>query len=637
MPSVLNFIGAHLLSDSAMESQHQKNTTHKNVKVLCTNPCCFFCAMNEADPSLRRAGIAKCFKEMPLRDDQEHVLALSGLWNIAMTQPDDPEFPLLGIFECAANLIRRGISDKEWLLRDQNIYIPYYAAHIIGSYTMNKVQFAERAVKSGVISSLMELLRGKMSWVEKRVAVRALGHLASHERTFEAIAVHEAEIIHESMETASTCLDEVYVEFVGVEHTRRLKYHCDLLTRGTGGLEIENRKAEEWASQLQCWSLYLLNCFACKERSLNRICNKEFLKKLCGMWGGLANGSSPAGIGLIRNLCYTKTGRRSVADSKEVIESLCNTSRSSDEWQYMAIDCLLLILKDPDTRYKVLNTAVLFLVDLVELRSLRGRTKVGEAITQTLLQDYNQLKYGNLDLKSKRAERTLEEIWDLKVERKKRENIMTEEEARERRLVVGVMKQEGNQLFWSGDIEAAVLKYTEALELCPLKMRKERVVLHSNRAQCHLLLRDTESAISDSTRALNLSSVVSPHSKSLWRRSQAYDMKGLAKESLMDCLMFINDRIKSLDTNGVKIPYYAARMITKQMNTTWIFATARSKNLNNHGVENQESNGHHQVDETTMTTDTRKRQKGIAGKLLISCCIKLQYLFIKSCCLLKKK
>uniref|UniRef100_F6HSV5 ARM repeat N-terminal plant domain-containing protein n=1 Tax=Vitis vinifera TaxID=29760 RepID=F6HSV5_VITVI len=548
-----------------MESQHQKNTTHKNVKVLCTNPCCFFCAMNEADPSLRRAGIAKCFKEMPLRDDQEHVLALSGLWNIAMTQPDDPEFPLLGIFECAANLIRRGISDKEWLLRDQNIYIPYYAAHIIGSYTMNKVQFAERAVKSGVISSLMELLRGKMSWVEKRVAVRALGHLASHERTFEAIAVHEAEIIHESMETASTCLDEVYVEFVGVEHTRRLKYHCDLLTRGTGGLEIENRKAEEWASQLQCWSLYLLNCFACKERSLNRI--------------------------------Y----------SKEVIESLCNTSRSSDEWQYMAIDCLLLILKDPDTRYK------------------------------TLLQDYNQLKYGNLDLKSKRAERTLEEIWDLKVERKKRENIMTEEEARERRLLAGVMKQEGNQLFWSGDIEAAVLKYTEALELCPLKMRKERVVLHSNRAQCHLLLRDTESAISDSTRALNLSSVLSPHSKSLWRRSQAYDMKGLAKESLMDCLMFINDRIKSLDTNGVKIPYYAARMITKQMNTTWIFATARSKNLNNHGVENQESNGHHQVDETTMTTDTRKRQKGIAGKLLISCCIKLQYLFIKSCCLLKKK
>ena len=619
MPNILNFIRVHL-PESAMDSQHKKkNTTHKNSKSLCTNPCCFFCAMNEADPSLRRAGIAKCFKEMPLRDDQEHVLALSGLWNIAMAQPDDPEFPFLGIFECAANLIRRGVSDRDWLLRDQNIYIPYYAAHIIGSYTMNKAQFAERAVKSGVISPLMELLRGRMSWVEKRVAVRALGHLASHEKTFDAISMYEAEIINLSMENASTCLDVVYDEFVGVENCRRLKYHCDLLTRGTGGLEIENRKAEEWASQLQCWSLYLLNCFACKERSLNRICKKEFLQKLSGMWGGLANRSSPAGIGLIRTLCYSRTGRRNVSDSKEVIERLCNISRSSDKWQYMAIDCLLLILKDPDTRYKVLNAAVLFLVDLVDLRSLRGRTKLGDAITQTLLQDYDQLKYGNLDLKSESAERTLGEVWDLKVERKKRESILTEEEARERRLLVGVMKQEGNRLFWSGDIEGAVLKYTEALELCPLKMRKERVVLHSNRAQCHLLLRDAESAISDSTRALSLSSAVSPHSKSLWRRSQAYDMKGFAKESLMDCLMFINDRIKYRDTIGVSIPYYAARMITKQMNATWIFATAKSIDLNDHIVENQESNSHdHEMSQMTMTMDIRKRKKGIAGKLLIS-------------------
>lgn len=571
--------------------------------------------MNEADPSLRRAGIIKCFKEMPLKDDQEHVLALSGLWTIAMKQPDDPEFPVLGIFECAANLIRRGVSDTQWLLRDQNVYIPYYAAHIIGSYTMNRVEFAERAVKSGVVSPLMELLRGKMSWVEKRVAVRALGHLANHERTFEAIAVHEAEIINLSMETASTCVDVVYVEFVAVEHKRRLKYHCNLITRGTCGLEIENRKAEEWASQLQCWCLHLLNCFACKEKSLSRICNKDFLKKLCGMWGGLANRSSPAGIGLIRNLCSTKTGRRSVADSKEVIESLCNTSRSSDEWQYMAIDCLLLILKDPDTRYKVLNTAVLFLVDLVELRSLRGRTKVGEAITQILLQDYNRIKYHNLDLKSKRAERTLEEIWDLKVERKRRENTMTEEEARERAVLVGVLKHEGNQLFWSGDIEAAVLKYTEALALCPLRMRQGRVVLHSNRAQCHLVLRNAASAISDSTRALTLSSAVSAHGKSLWRRSQAYDMKGLAKESLMDCITFINDRIKSLDTIDDKIPYYAARMMTKQMNATWIFANARSKNLDNHVVQNRESNGSDdQGDKTPTTTNMRKR---IAGKLHI--------------------
>ncbi|GMY11859.1 tetratricopeptide repeat protein 1 [Fagus crenata] len=560
-----------------MESECQHSRTTKTSKLptetSCTILSCFFCAMiNEPDPSLRRVKISKCFKEMPLRDDhQEHVLVLSGLWNIAMTQPDDPEFPSLGIFECMAKLIRKGINDQDWLLKDQNIYIPYYAAHIIGSYTMNKVQFAEKAIKSVVILPLMELLRGKISWVEQRVAVRALGHLASHDTTFEAIAVHEVEIIQLAMKIASTCLDEVYDKFIAVKDSKRLKYHCDLLTRGLGGLEIENTKAEEWAIQLQCWSLYLINCFACKERSLSLICKKEFLKDLCGMWGGLANRTSPAGVGLIRTLCQTKTGTTSVADLKEVIECLCNLSRSSDDWQYTAIDSLLLILKDPDTRYKVIDIVAPILVDLVELGSF------GDRITQGLLQDYHKIKYGNLKLKSERGEKALGEVWDLKVERKKREKLMSKQEVGERKVLVGKLKKNGNLRFWSGDIEEAVMKYSEALSLCPLRMRKQRLVLYSNRAQCNLVLRNPEAAISDATRALCLSNAVNPHGKSLWRRSQAYDMKGLAKESLMDCLVFVSDWLKSETENCTKIPYYAARMINKQMNATWPFASVKSK------------------------------------------------------------
>nr|DAD41425.1 TPA_asm: hypothetical protein HUJ06_015748 [Nelumbo nucifera] len=539
----------------------------------CNNPCCFFCIMKESNPSLRRAGIAKCFEEMPHQDDQEQVLVLSGLWTIAMSQPDDPEFPSLGIFECMGSLIHRGVNDRDWLLRDQNIYIPYYAAHVIGSYTMNKVEFAEEAVKSGVISPLMELLRGKISWVEQRVAVRALGHLASYERTFEAVAQHEEEIVQLAMQLASACLDVVYVKFVGVkDRKKRLKYQCDLLTRGVGSLEMENRKAEEWASQLQCWSLYILNCFACKERSLHLICKREFLKDLSEMWGGLVNHSSPAGVGLIRILCYSETGRKRIADSREVIETLCNLSRSSDDWQYMGIDCLLFLLRDPDTRYKVMEMAAMSLADLVELRSLAGRSRVGDPIAEALLLDYkeNKSKFKN----NKRVERALQEIWDLKVERRK---ILSEQEVQERRALVSLLKQQGNGRFWSGDIEEAVLKYSEALNLCSLKMKKERIVLYSNRAQCYLLLRNPEPAISDTTRALCLSSPANSHGKSLWRRSQAYDMKGLTKESLMDCIVFVNSCITSEETKRIKVPYYAVRMINKQMNATWLFAGAHSR------------------------------------------------------------
>ncbi|XP_056163865.1 uncharacterized protein LOC130137127 [Syzygium oleosum] len=549
----------------------------------CMNQSCFFCAMNEPAPSLRRARIAACFEQIPLGDDPQTVLVLSGLWNVAMAQPDNQEFPSLGLFDCLARLILRGVHDKEWLRRDQNVYIPYYAAHVVGSYVMNKARFAEKAVKSGVVPGLMELMREKMSWVEQRVAVRALGHLASHDEAFEAVLEFEQEIVGLAMEIASNCLEVVYDEFVSVKGGERERYHVDLVTRGIGGKETEDARAEEWASQLQCWSLYLLNCFASKNRGLDSMCKREFLRELCGMWGGLANrpSSSPGAIGLVRTLCQSKLGRSNIASSRQVIECLCNISRSSDDCQYMAIDSLLLLLKDPDTRHQVLDMAAAVLADLVELDGDRGeRKRIGERITRALLQDYHKFKYGNLKLKSGRSQRALEETWDLKVERRRREKLMSEEEVRERKAVVGSLKREGNESFWCGEIKKAAAVYTKALDLCLLKMRKQRIVIHSNRAQCHLLLRDPENAISDATRALCLSGAARPHGKSLWRRSQAYDMTGSGRESLMDCLTFIHVRMSSQHPDAPaknKIPYYATRMLNKQMNATWLFGRVANK------------------------------------------------------------
>ncbi|KAK7263221.1 hypothetical protein RJT34_30808 [Clitoria ternatea] len=579
----------------------------------CTTRSCFFCILSETDPSVRRTKISQYFKQMPFREDQEHILVLSGLWKIAMTNPNDPEFPSLGIFTCMAKLITKGVSDRTWLLKHQNIYIPYYAAHIIGSYTMKKPKFAKTAVKSLVVQPLVELLQGKITWIEQRVAFRALGHIINHEATFEAIKNHEAEIIEAAINIASTCLNEVYDNFVGLKGSQRLEYHRNLLTRGLGGLELENRKAEEWASQLQCWSLYLLHCFACRKGSLTLrlICKKkQFLKDLCGMWGGLSNPSSPSGIGLLKTLCRTQMGRESIAELQEVIESFCNVARSSDERQHMAIESLLQLLRDPITRYKVIDKAAPVLADLVELRNTH---EVGKKITKVLLQDYHKIKFFNLTLsKGQRAMRTIEELWDYKAERVKREKLMSGQEMREREALLRVLKKEGNKRFSSGEIEKAMKKYSEALDLCPLRLRKERIVLHSNRAQCHLLLKDAEGAISDATRALCLSSVVCPHSKSLWRRSQAYDMKGLAKESLMDCLAFIGTRFRSCKTKGFnfKIPYYAARFFNKQMNSTWPFDKAMRHRK--HEELKGFMMGKNHVDFMNLRKKTRRKMKGLS-------------------------
>lgn len=589
-------------------------STKRSKMKSCSNSLCFFCLMKETHFATRRAGLKKCFNELPYRDDHEHVLVLSALWHIAMAQPNDKEYPSLGVFECMANLIQRGLKDKNWLLRDQNIYIPYYAAHVIGSYTMHKAEFAEKAVESGVIPPLMELLRGKMSWVEQRVTVRALGHLASYNSTFEALVEYQEEIVKSAMEIASSCIDLVYESFVGSSEENREKYHRDLLTRGVGGREIEDRKAEEWASQLQCWCLHLVKCFASKGKCLNLICNNNpiFLKNLCGMWGGLSNYTSTGGVGLIRILSYNKSSRKFIADSKEIIQTLCNLSRSSDDWQYIGIECLLLLLRDPQTRYKIIEIAAFYLIDLVEIRTLGDRTDIdlGESITQALLSDYNQMER-KLFKNNQNLQRVLREIWELKVERKRKEKLLSEERLEEKKALVNLIKQQANELFRLGEIKGALRKYKEGLDLCPLKLRKQRMVLHSNKSQCHLLLREADAAISESTRALCYSNPTNSHSKSLWRRSQAYDMKGLAKESLMDCIMFVNGGMKmdQAANKRIKIPYHAARMISKQMEATWLFATARLKKLGSTKTQvkkaedssNNSSEGNGNIIRTTMT------------------------------------
>ncbi|CAE6093908.1 unnamed protein product [Arabidopsis arenosa] len=490
----------------------------------CPYPGCFFCVMKEGNPSKRRSCILKFFRDLPSQDDDGQVLPISGLWNTAMAHPNDPEFIELGIFECMSALIWKGLKNRRWLSHDQNIYIPYYAAHIIGSYTMNMEEFAERAVEAGVIAPLVELLRGRLTWVEQRVAVRALGHLATYPSTFPAVADH-GEILELAIQLAMSSLEIVYSHFYQYPD-RRLSYHCDLLTRGMGGVEMESRKAEEWASQLQCWSLQLINCFAFKPEFLPTLCKPEFLVNLPVMWGGLVNENSPAGIGLLRTICQHKLGRGPVSACAGMIEALCNIARSSDDWQYMAIECLLWLLQDPNTSHKVIDKAVPTLVDLAEITTW--------AITRNL------------------------EIPLLKWEKS-----MPKEDLHIKQAAALVVKLEGNSLFSSGDIAGCSGKVLGSFVSLSDEVEEERVVLYSNRAQCHLLLQQPLVAISDATRALCLHNPVNRHAKSLWRRAQAYDMLGLAKESLLDAILFINECSQSNDPDismrQNKVPDYAER------------------------------------------------------------------------------
>ncbi|XP_045083184.1 uncharacterized protein [Aegilops tauschii subsp. strangulata] len=567
-----------------VEEEEQEEEEDEDPGLSCG---CFFCAIKQPDARLRRASVAAFFRELPYseHDDGGAVVAV---WRAAMDAPDDPELPSLGAIRCMSLLLARTLADAAWCRRGQNACVPYYAAHVVGSYTIRSSAHAELAVAAGAVRPLLALLGGAMTWVEQRAAARALGHLASYDATFPAVARCADEAVPLAVHAASTCIGDVYANYVALAPSKRPKYQRDLLTRGLVGAGVdaaEDRKAEEWASQLQCWSLYFLSCLASRDPSSHAtICQDHgFLSELCRMWGGLANGDSPAGVGLLRLLCRSAVGRGAIAACPDALSGLCDLAQSSDDWQYMAIDCLLLLLDDHDTWHAVADATAPCLVDLAELRRLGPRRRLGDAITSALLlndDDDGHVRGRALGAEAKESVASLREV---KIERKEREEAMSRDELLERKLVAKEKKRQGNDMFWHGEVARAIELYTEALEVCPLSARRERLVLHSNRAQCRLARREADAAASDATRALSLARPANAHARSLWRRAQAYDMKGgMARESLLDCLAFAGAWIDgrkhgrqqpaARGANQQKLPYCVARMIGKQMGVTGLFA-----------------------------------------------------------------
>lgn len=226
---------------------------------------------------------------------------------------------------------------------------------------------------------------------------------------------------------------------------------------------------------------------------------------------------------------------------------------------------------------QVTDKAVPTLIDLADLTSLGDHKKLGDSIVNVLQECVQSTGRNSV---SGHAKDDVEELLAAR-QRIKWEKSMPKEDLHIKQAAALVVKLEGNSLFSSGDISGAASKYSESLSLCPMRAKRERVVLYSNRAQCHLLLQQPLAAISDATRALSLHTPANRHAKSLWRRAQAYDMLGLAKESLLDAILYINEFSQSpdpeLSSRQNKVPDYAERLVKKQMRAAWLFREAAIK------------------------------------------------------------
>ncbi|XP_074642442.1 tetratricopeptide repeat protein 1-like [Tubulanus polymorphus] len=111
------------------------------------------------------------------------------------------------------------------------------------------------------------------------------------------------------------------------------------------------------------------------------------------------------------------------------------------------------------------------------------------------------------------------------------EETLSEQEKEERKEKAQELKAHGNELFKDTQINEAKEEYTKALKLCPLCFKKERSVMYSNRAACHMRLENTDTAISDCSKAIELNP---RYTKCVLRRAELYDKTDKLDEALKD-------------------------------------------------------------------------------------------------------
>ncbi|CAH8830347.1 unnamed protein product [Trichobilharzia szidati] len=137
-------------------------------------------------------------------------------------------------------------------------------------------------------------------------------------------------------------------------------------------------------------------------------------------------------------------------------------------------------------------------------------------------------------------------------ERKREENSLTDLEIETRRDDAVKMKDEGNVLFKSALFSEALSKYTEALDLCPLKYCIERSVIYANRAACHIKLDSPEAALLDCNESLNLQP---DYVKCLERRATLLESKDRLTDALEDY-----EKLLRLDPNNQRARYACATL-----------------------------------------------------------------------------
>uniref|UniRef100_UPI00358FE2E2 tetratricopeptide repeat protein 1-like isoform X1 n=2 Tax=Myxine glutinosa TaxID=7769 RepID=UPI00358FE2E2 len=116
-------------------------------------------------------------------------------------------------------------------------------------------------------------------------------------------------------------------------------------------------------------------------------------------------------------------------------------------------------------------------------------------------------------------------------EKRRVESALTDEEKEELRVEALKIKGEGNEEFKAGANSEAVRLYSKALSVCPLSASTERAILFANRAAALSRMEQTEAAIVDCTKALELNQ---SYMRARLRRAELQEKANKLDEALAD-------------------------------------------------------------------------------------------------------
>ncbi|XP_063989541.1 tetratricopeptide repeat protein 1 [Diachasmimorpha longicaudata] len=127
-----------------------------------------------------------------------------------------------------------------------------------------------------------------------------------------------------------------------------------------------------------------------------------------------------------------------------------------------------------------------------------------------------------------------------------REISLSEEEKEKLKTEAEELKNEGNSLFKSSEFREAMVKYTQALQTCPLAYTTDRAILFANRGAARAKCEERTLAIEDCSKAIELNLT---YLKAYLRRAQLYEQEDKLDEALADFKKILELDPQNTDAN----------------------------------------------------------------------------------------